>query len=76
MMSCKEFVGRCTDHVEGRVSFAERARMRLHWLMCAVCRAFLRQMKETAYAAHQARHAPAAPLPPDLEERLLRLHDE
>lgn len=75
MINCRTFVERVTDYVERRVSLPERVRMRMHLIMCSVCRAFFRQMKETAHATHAAAHAPVEAMPPALAQRLLDAAD-
>ena len=71
MMDCRSFVERVTDYLEHNTSLPDRLRMRLHMMMCSVCRAFFRQMKETAHATHAAAHAAPDALSAELTERLM-----
>ena len=68
MLSCRELAELITDYLEGALSLPDRVRFQLHLGLCRHCRAYLRQLKETAAALHQL---PAAPLPPELEAELL-----
>lgn len=47
-MRCVELVERVTDLAEGRLPAAARLRVRLHLLVCLACRAYRRQMRDTA----------------------------
>ncbi len=47
MLTCQELTELITDYLEGRVSFMDRVRFRLHIGMCRHCRAYLDQMKQT-----------------------------
>jgi len=60
-ITCKEFVELVTDHLEGLLTFRERARFRLHWGRCPGCRVYLRQMKQTIFALGRLTPAPVSP---------------
>ena len=68
MLSCRELAELITDYLEGALSLPDRVRFQLHLGLCRHCRAYLRQLKETAAALHQL---PAALLPPEFEAELL-----
>ncbi len=48
MLVCRDVTELVTDFVEGRMSFWDRARFRLHIGMCRHCREYVRQMQKTA----------------------------
>ena len=47
MLTCRELTELISDHLEGRLSFAQRVRFQLHLGICPHCRAYLRQMRQT-----------------------------
>ena len=60
MLSCKDVTQRAGDWTDGQLHWRERLAVRLHLLLCVLCRRFLRQYRLAAdTAAHQAcRHSP------------------
>jgi hypothetical protein len=53
MLSCKDVTQRAGDWTDGQLSFKERLSVRLHLLICAFCRRFLRQYRLAAETAAQ-----------------------
>ena len=53
MLSCKEVTERAGDWTDGQLSWRERLAMRLHLLLCAFCRRFLKQYQLAAATAAQ-----------------------
>lgn len=53
MITCRELTELVTDYLEGRLSFADRARFQLHLGLCRHCRAYLQQMRATIAVAGQ-----------------------
>lgn len=68
-LTCKEVADLVTDFLEGRLTFMERLRFQMHLGLCFDCRAYLRQMKQTIRTLGKL---PAEPIPPEVEEELLR----
>ena len=60
MLSCKEVTQRAGDWTDGQLRWHERLAVRLHLLVCAMCRRFLHQYRLAAdtAAAHACRHEP------------------
>ena len=46
-MSCRELVAVLTDYLEGAMPDEDRTRLELHLVMCAGCRTYLDQIRET-----------------------------
>lgn len=53
MLSCKDVTMRAGDWTDGQLRFRDRMAMRLHLLICAFCRRFLRQYQLAARTAAQ-----------------------
>ncbi len=68
-LTCKEVADLVTDYLEGRLTFMERVRFQMHLGLCLDCRAYLRQMKQMIRTLGKL---PAEPIPPEVEEELLR----
>lgn len=68
MLTCQELTELITDYLEGRVSFMDRLRFRLHIGMCRHCRAYLEQMKQTIRTLGML---PVEEIPPDVRDELL-----
>lgn len=51
MLSCKDVTQRAGDWTDGQLSWRERLAVRLHLLLCALCRRFLRQYRLAAETA-------------------------
>jgi anti-sigma factor RsiW len=69
MLSCQQITQIITDYLEGRMSFADRMRFRMHVGMCKHCRAYLRQMKATIGSLGQL---PDEPMPADVRDEMRR----
>jgi predicted anti-sigma-YlaC factor YlaD len=69
MLTCQELTEVVTDYLEGRLTFMQRLRFRLHIGMCRHCRAYLRQMKLMIRTLGKL---PEEPIPPSVEEELLQ----
>ena len=46
MLTCEQMTALVTDYVEGRLRLTERAKFKLHILMCKHCREYLAQMRK------------------------------
>lgn len=57
-----------TDYLEGRLSFMDRLRFRLHLGMCRHCRAYLDQIKQTIRTLGEV---PSEGIPLDVRDALL-----
>ena len=44
MLTCEQMTALVTEYVEGRLPFTERAKFRMHILMCKHCREYLAQI--------------------------------
>ncbi|OFW15450.1 MAG: anti-sigma factor [Acidobacteria bacterium RIFCSPLOWO2_12_FULL_67_14] len=67
-MTCRELTEVITDYLEGRMSFMDRVRFRVHIGMCRGCRAYLDQMKQTIRTIGRL---PPEDMPPDVQAQLL-----
>lgn len=69
MLSCSDVTKLVTDYLEGRMSFWQRMKFRMHIRMCKACRNYIRQMEQ---AIKTLGHLPDEPIPPDVEEELMK----
>lgn len=44
MLNCRDISEHASDFVDGALPFTVRLQMRLHLLMCGICREYVRQM--------------------------------
>lgn len=68
MLTCRELTEVITDYLEGRMSFMDRLRFRAHIGMCAACRAYLHQMRQTVRTLGKL---PPEAIPPQVRDQLL-----
>lgn len=68
MLTCKDIATLATDHLEGRLSFGQRLRIRLHLAMCRHCRTYVEQIAQTI---DTLRRMPMDPVPARTREALL-----
>jgi hypothetical protein len=68
MLNCREVSERASDFVDSALPWRVRAQMRLHLLMCRLCREYVRQM---ALVVGAVRRLPQDP-PPEHLTRTLR----
>ena len=47
MLKCRDLADRASDLIEGGLPLRTRLGLRLHLAMCAMCRAYLDQMRRT-----------------------------
>lgn len=67
-MTCRELTELVTDYLENKLSFRDRVRFQLHLGLCAGCRRYLRQMRQTVRALGAL---PVEPIPPEIRDALL-----
>ncbi|MEW6324749.1 MAG: zf-HC2 domain-containing protein [Nitrospirota bacterium] len=67
-MTCKELTELITDYLEGKLAFWDRVRLQWHIGLCAACRAYLRQMRQTIRTLGML---PEEPIPPAVRDELL-----
>ncbi len=68
-MTCKELVDLITDYLEGALPEDKRARFENHLGLCAGCRNYLEQMRQTLHAAGRLSEES---LPPLTRDKLLK----
>ncbi|MCX7380683.1 MAG: zf-HC2 domain-containing protein [Alphaproteobacteria bacterium] len=68
MLKCDAVTELVTDYAEGALPFGARLGVRLHLMMCAMCRRYLDQVAKTR---RLLRGRPLAPPPPGMEDRVL-----
>ncbi len=68
MLTCQEVTELVTEYLEGRMSWWDRVRFRLHVLMCAGCRAYLHDRR---LAIETLGRLPPEPIPPEVRDDLL-----
>ena len=44
MLSCRELVEQSSDYVDKQLSFRQRMNVRMHIMLCSVCRRYVRHM--------------------------------
>ena len=69
MMSCRDLAELITDYLEGKLDLGDRLRFQVHLGLCVHCRAYLKQLEETAGALGEVQPEPP---PPEVEAELLR----
>ncbi|MFJ7883276.1 anti-sigma factor family protein [Pseudomonas sp. NPDC096917] len=69
MLSCKQYVARASDQLDGQLSVRERLQARHHLMLCPNCRRFIRQMRLMGATLK----ALPEPLPSDLEATVARM---
>ncbi|MBK8481083.1 MAG: zf-HC2 domain-containing protein [Proteobacteria bacterium] len=71
MLTCKELTEVITDYLEGRMSFGQRLRFRMHLALCRSCRRYLRQMRLTIQALRRTlSELPAERMPAEMRDEL------
>ncbi len=68
MLSCRDLTEHATDYMEGALPVRTRLAVRLHLILCAMCRAYLLQLRRTS-ALLRGRALPAPP--PEVEGRIV-----
>lgn len=63
MLTCRELAALITEYLEGALSVPDSVRFQLHLGMCADCRAYLRQMKQTVSVLRELPPEEAIPSP-------------
>jgi hypothetical protein len=67
MLNCREVSERASDFLDAALPFRVRLQMRLHLLMCRICREYVRQLALVVGALRRLpRHAPTAELQTEL----------
>lgn len=69
MLSCSEVTQLVTDYLEGRMPFWKRVKFRMHIGLCRPCKNYIHQMEQ---AIETLGHLPDEPIPPDVEDALVR----
>ncbi|AUB76148.1 anti-sigma factor [Pseudomonas sp. Lz4W] len=72
MLTCKQYVARSSDYLDGQLTFRQRLQMRHHVLFCPNCRRFTRQMRLMGTALKTLPEPP----PVDLEMTVKRMMRE
>ena len=68
MLKCRDVPELATDYVEGALDRRTRLAMRLHLLICRMCRAYMDQLDKTRRLLGRRTMPPPAP---DIEETLV-----
>lgn len=67
MLNCREVSERASDFLDAALPLSARLQMRLHLLICRICREYVRQMGLVVGALRRLpRHEPAAELRTEL----------
>lgn len=69
MLTCLNITELVTDYLEGRLSFMDRLRFRMHIMMCKECREYLIQMKNIIKAVGKL---PEEPIPEDIHDEMMK----
>lgn len=70
MQSCEQVTELVTDYLEGRMSFWDRLRFRVHIRLCSACKHYICQMEHSIKTLGQL---PDEPIPPEVEEELTKI---
>jgi anti-sigma factor RsiW len=68
VLKCRDVSELATDYMEGALPAHRRLAVRLHLMLCAMCRNYLDQLHKTRRLLADR---PMPPPPPEVEERLL-----
>lgn len=68
-LTCRELTEAVTDYLEGSLGFLKWIRFQWHLGMCAGCRAYLRQMRQTIRILG---NLPVEPIPPETQAELFQ----
>ena len=72
MMTCAEFKTFILDYLSGRLPTRQRRIFSLHLLLCRECRDYLDAYRRTVALEKAAFRTPAAPVPEDVPEDLVK----
>ena len=76
-MSCKTTYDLCSEQMDRKLTIGESMRLRLHLMMCGVCRhlpdqfSSLRELVRTCENDHEHEENPDASLSPEARERII-----
>jgi anti-sigma factor RsiW len=70
--SCKDWVERITDYLEGALPAGERAHLESHLQKCKPCQSYLEQMRQTIRCVGALREEPSG-VPAETKAKLLQL---
>lgn len=59
MLNCREITERASDFLDARLPWRERMEVRLHLMMCRICREYVRQMSLVVGALRSLRDSEA-----------------
>lgn len=68
VLKCRDVPELATDYVEGALNRRDRLTMRLHLLICRMCRTYMDQIAKTRRLLGRQEMPPPAP---DIEEKLV-----
>ncbi len=74
MFSCKDITEHASDYVDGRMSWRDRVKYRLHLFICHNCRNYVAQFRATIAALITRRRAPDPATVNDTVAKLRREH--
>lgn len=70
MLNCRDTSERASDFLDAALPFTGRLQMRLHLLMCGICREYVRQM---ALVVRALRRLPQNEPPSELQSKLMAM---
>jgi anti-sigma factor ChrR (cupin superfamily) len=68
MLNCREITERASDYVDGTLPWHARLQVRMHLVMCRLCREYIRQME---LVVRTLQRLPPQHPSPELERQLL-----
>ena len=71
MLTCKELDDRTVDYVDDALPANERWKFKLHLLLCAACRRYLRAYHHTMRLCAESVHDPDSPEQDEIPEALV-----
>ncbi len=70
MLNCREITERASDFIDAALPWHVRLEVRLHLMMCRLCREYVRQL---ALVVRTLRRLPSAEVAPRVNQELLAL---
>ena len=70
MLNCREVSERASDFLDAALPYRERLQVRLHLLMCRICREYVRQM---TLVVRTLRRLPRVGAPAEIQTTLLTM---
>jgi len=71
MLSCKDISHLASDHIDNKLPFLTKMKIKMHLFMCHHCRAFIKQLRTTIKTIKHIKPTPAKQSVIDLQVQTL-----